>query len=63
MLKLEWPLLLPANDPAYAAIKQLSEATFDLSEFIVDILLRFQVKHKDTKGTKKIKRQARPTTC
>lgn len=33
MLKLEWPLLLP-HDPA---IKKLSDATFDLSEYIVDI--------------------------
>ncbi|MGE0419296.1 MAG: heterodisulfide reductase-related iron-sulfur binding cluster [Acetobacteraceae bacterium] len=33
MLKFEWPLILP-DDPA---IKALSEATFDLSEYIVDI--------------------------
>lgn len=33
MLKFEWPLILP-ND---AAVKLLSKATFDLSEYIVDI--------------------------
>jgi glycerol-3-phosphate dehydrogenase subunit C len=33
MLKFEWPLILP-KDPA---IEQLSQATFDLSEYIVDI--------------------------
>ncbi len=33
MLKFEWPLLLPDN----AAVKKLSEATFDLSEYVVDL--------------------------
>jgi glycerol-3-phosphate dehydrogenase subunit C len=33
MLKSEWPLLLPDN----AAVKKLSTATFDLSEYVVDI--------------------------
>ena len=33
MLKFEWPLILP-ND---AAVKRLSEATFDATEYIVDI--------------------------
>lgn len=33
MLKFEWPLILP-ND---ASVKRLAEATFDLSEYIVDI--------------------------
>ena len=33
MLKFEWPLLLP-NDPD---IKKLAAATFDLSEYVVDI--------------------------
>jgi glycerol-3-phosphate dehydrogenase subunit C len=33
MLKIEWPLILP-NDPDIAA---LSKATFDISEYIVDI--------------------------
>ena len=33
MLKFEWPLVLP-KDPA---IEKLSQATFDLSEYIVDI--------------------------
>ena len=40
MLKLEWPLLVPKNDPAYESIKRLAEATFDLSEYIVDIATR-----------------------
>ena len=40
MLKLEWPLLVPANDPAYAAVKALSQATFDLTEYVVDIASR-----------------------
>jgi glycerol-3-phosphate dehydrogenase subunit C len=33
MLKFEWPLLLP-NDPA---VERLAQATFDLSEYVVDI--------------------------
>jgi glycerol-3-phosphate dehydrogenase subunit C len=33
MLKFEWPLLLPENE----AVKKLSQATFDLSEYVVDI--------------------------
>ncbi len=33
MLKFEWPLILP-NDPA---VKKLAAATFDVSEYIVDI--------------------------
>ncbi len=33
MLKFEWPLILP-DDPA---VKRLSEAVFDISEYIVDI--------------------------
>jgi glycerol-3-phosphate dehydrogenase subunit C len=33
MLKLEWPLILPEND----AVKKLAAATYDLSEFVVDI--------------------------
>lgn len=33
MLKFEWPLLLPENP----AVKKLSEATFDLSEYVVDL--------------------------
>jgi glycerol-3-phosphate dehydrogenase subunit C len=36
MLKFEWPLLLPDN----AAVKALSQATFDLSEYVVDISKR-----------------------
>ena len=33
MLKFEWPLILPRD----AAVKQLSEAMFDVTEYIVDI--------------------------
>jgi glycerol-3-phosphate dehydrogenase subunit C len=33
MLKFEWPLILPDD----AAVKRLSEATFDVAEYIVDI--------------------------
>ncbi|HEY4123414.1 MAG TPA: hypothetical protein VGM36_02305, partial [Rhizomicrobium sp.] len=37
MLKSEWPLLVPKSDPAHADVMKLAEATFDLSEYIVDI--------------------------
>jgi Fe-S oxidoreductase len=40
MLKLEWPLLVPRDDPAYESVKKLSGATFDLAEYIVDIAAR-----------------------
>ncbi len=33
MLKFEWPLLLPGNE----AVAKLAKATFDLSEFVVDL--------------------------
>jgi glycerol-3-phosphate dehydrogenase subunit C len=33
MLKFEWPLIVP-DDPA---VKRLSEATFDIAEYVVDI--------------------------
>jgi glycerol-3-phosphate dehydrogenase subunit C len=36
MLKFEWPLILPDN----AAVKTLSKATFDLSEYVVDLSKR-----------------------
>jgi glycerol-3-phosphate dehydrogenase subunit C len=36
MLKFEWPLLLPENE----AIKTLAAATFDLSEYVVDLSKR-----------------------
>lgn len=36
MLKFEWPLILPEDE----AIKKLSNATFDISEYIVDIAKR-----------------------
>ena len=37
MLKFEWPLLVPAGSPDRAAVELLSKATFDASEYIVDI--------------------------
>ena len=40
MLKLEWPLLVPQSDPLYQTIQNLSQATFDLTEYIVDIAKR-----------------------
>ncbi len=40
MLKLEWPLLVPQNDPALETIKALAQATFDLTEYVVDIAKR-----------------------
>ncbi|HXV23410.1 MAG TPA: heterodisulfide reductase-related iron-sulfur binding cluster [Alphaproteobacteria bacterium] len=33
MLKFEWPLILPKNE----GVKRLAEATFDISEYVVDI--------------------------
>jgi glycerol-3-phosphate dehydrogenase subunit C len=36
MLKFEWPLILPGA----AAVKRLAEATFDISEYVVDIARR-----------------------
>ncbi|MEE8187824.1 MAG: heterodisulfide reductase-related iron-sulfur binding cluster [Kiloniellales bacterium] len=33
MLKFEWPLILPGD----AAVKRLSEATYDIAEYVVDI--------------------------
>jgi glycerol-3-phosphate dehydrogenase subunit C len=36
MLKFEWPLLLPGNP----AVEKLSKATFDVSEYVVDISKR-----------------------
>lgn len=37
MLKMEWPLLVPRDDPAYPLIEKLAQATYDLSEYVVDI--------------------------
>lgn len=37
MLKFEWPLLVPQADPLLTAIKRLAAATYDLSEYVVDI--------------------------
>lgn len=36
MLKFEWPLVLPGD----ALVKKLSEATFDVAEFVVDVAKR-----------------------
>jgi glycerol-3-phosphate dehydrogenase subunit C len=36
MLKFEWPLLLPGD----AAVKTLAEATYDISEYVVDMAKR-----------------------
>jgi Fe-S oxidoreductase len=40
MLKLEWPLIVPKDDPAYAQVQKLAQASFDLTEFVVDIAKR-----------------------
>ncbi len=37
MLKQEWPLLVPESDPARPAVDALAKATFDLTEFVVDV--------------------------
>lgn len=37
MLKLEWPLIVPKNAPHRAAVEKLAQATYDVSEYIVDI--------------------------
>ncbi len=37
MLKQEWPLLVPESDSARGAVDALAKATFDLTEFVVDI--------------------------
>jgi glycerol-3-phosphate dehydrogenase subunit C len=37
MLKFEWPLLVPRDSADRARIEKLSKATFDVSEYIVDI--------------------------
>jgi glycerol-3-phosphate dehydrogenase subunit C len=37
MLKQEWPLLVPEGDPVRPAVDALAKATFDLTEFVVDI--------------------------
>ncbi|HYG85302.1 MAG TPA: heterodisulfide reductase-related iron-sulfur binding cluster [Azospirillum sp.] len=40
MLKLEWPLVVPQDAAHRAQVEKLSQATFDLSEFVVDIARR-----------------------
>lgn len=37
MLKFEWPLIVPKDDPAYDSVVKLSKATRDISEYIVAI--------------------------
>lgn len=37
MLKMEWPLIVPSGAPHRKAVENLSQATFDVSEYIVDI--------------------------
>lgn len=37
MLKMEWPLLVPKDDAAYPLVQKLAQATFDLTEYIVDV--------------------------
>ena len=37
MLKQEWPLLVPESDLARPAVDALAKATFDLTEFVVDV--------------------------
>ena len=37
MLKFEWPLIVPKDDPAHDAVVKLSKATRDISEYVVDI--------------------------
>ena len=37
MLKFEWPLIVPEDDPAHKDVVRLAQATRDISEYIVDI--------------------------
>ncbi|MGE0651181.1 MAG: heterodisulfide reductase-related iron-sulfur binding cluster, partial [Alphaproteobacteria bacterium] len=37
MLKFEWPLIVPKDDPAHDSVVKLSKATRDISEYIVTI--------------------------
>ncbi|MBI1205956.1 MAG: glycerol-3-phosphate dehydrogenase [Azospirillum sp.] len=37
MLKKEWPLLVPRDSADYAAVMRLAQATWDISEYVVDI--------------------------
>ncbi|MFM2129972.1 MAG: hypothetical protein RL477_1518 [Pseudomonadota bacterium] len=37
MLKFEWPLIVPKDDPAYGAVEKLAKATRDISEYVVGI--------------------------
>ena len=37
MLKSEWPLIVPKDSPDYPLVEKLAAATFDISEYVVDI--------------------------
>ncbi len=37
MLKFEWPLIVPEDDPDHAAVVKLAKATRDISEYVVDV--------------------------
>ncbi len=40
MLKFEWPLIVPKGHPTYADVRKLAAATFDVSEYVVDLARR-----------------------
>lgn len=40
MLKLEWPLLVPQDAEHRQAVENLAQATFDITEFVVDVVRR-----------------------
>ncbi|HEX9809731.1 MAG TPA: heterodisulfide reductase-related iron-sulfur binding cluster [Alphaproteobacteria bacterium] len=37
MLKFEWPLIVPKDDPAHADVVRLAEATRDIAQYVVEI--------------------------
>jgi Fe-S oxidoreductase len=37
MLKSEWPLIVPRSDPGFPLVKKQANASFDISEYVVDI--------------------------
>ncbi len=37
MMKFEWPLIVPANDPVHGDVQRLADATRDISQYVVDI--------------------------
>lgn len=40
MLKMEWPLLVPRNAEHRQAVEALAQATFDITEYVVDVVRR-----------------------